>query len=464
MCTARVALLITIMAATGAVDGQSDWRPHQPLLERRQFLEGSSHPDAGGPSHPFGPPLTAQSPDQSLFDGGSFFGPSPHTDTFDPSGQSHSFQPFQSPPSPSSSSSSSSSSSFSGAPTLSIADIPLNPRPSFDNPHFSPDEESVPPVQAESFDLSDASSPSLENPVLHESPSQRENHFAATQPEFLLSSPSDAVDNRPQQVRQRGRIRPHRGSRPRQQQPLEAASIRRPIRPQDNIVIRPRPIPSAYEGDYEAPVYEYDDEDDDEDEEEEPDRLAILLQSSSFNCLDRKDGYYADEEVNCEVFHYCQDRVKHSWLCPENASFHQVHLICMPRSEDNICEKSSKFHFVNDFLYKEIEKGPNKTYADRYYPENFSQGLRNLPDESVAAAIAAPFHPPLRSRYEDKGSQDYYERGNGDSGYSLPPRRPQNFHRPSSPVEGPQGYVDLETLLAHEQQQQQQQQQQHLLG
>ena len=43
----------------------------------------------------------------------------------------------------------------------------------------------------------------------------------------------------------------------------------------------------------------------------------------------------------------------------------QVHLICMPRSEDNICARSSTFHFVNDFLYKEVEGERNGTYADR---------------------------------------------------------------------------------------------------
>lgn len=61
-----------------------------------------------------------------------------------------------------------------------------------------------------------------------------------------------------------------------------------------------------------------------EEEEEEPDRLSILLLDSTFTCYQMKNGYYADEELDCEVFHYCQDNVKHSWLCPEGASFHQV--------------------------------------------------------------------------------------------------------------------------------------------
>ena len=61
-----------------------------------------------------------------------------------------------------------------------------------------------------------------------------------------------------------------------------------------------------------------------EEEEHKPDRLTVLLQEIKFNCVKKKDGYYADESVNCEVFHFCQDGAKHSWLCPNGGSFHQV--------------------------------------------------------------------------------------------------------------------------------------------
>ncbi|XP_041988593.1 probable basic-leucine zipper transcription factor Q [Aricia agestis] len=112
-----------------------------------------------------------------------------------------------------------------------------------------------------------------------------------------------------------------------------------------------------------------------EDEKEEPDRLSELLQQSKFNCVNKNTGYYADEELNCEVFHYCQDNVKHSWICPDGFTFHQVHLICMPPTHDNICTKSSKYHFVNDYLYRpvneeEVQRKPNVSlrYSDRYYP------------------------------------------------------------------------------------------------
>lgn len=50
----------------------------------------------------------------------------------------------------------------------------------------------------------------------------------------------------------------------------------------------------------------------------------------------------------------------------------------MPPSSDNICEQSSKYHIVNDYLYKPInveehQTKPNITlrYSERYYPESF---------------------------------------------------------------------------------------------
>lgn len=89
-------------------------------------------------------------------------------------------------------------------------------------------------------------------------------------------------------------------------------------------------------------------------EEEEPDHLALLLAKSQFTCNARTTGYYADDTVGCQVFHYCQENTKHSWICPEGAIFHQVHLICMPPSDENICEQSAKYHFVNEYLYKPI--------------------------------------------------------------------------------------------------------------
>ncbi|XP_071530294.1 uncharacterized protein [Panulirus ornatus] len=213
-------------------------------------------------------------------------------------------------------------------------------------------------------------------------------------------------------------------------------------------------------------VYDYEEvleEEEDEEEEEEPDRLAILLLNSRFNCLGKNNGYYADEEVECEVFHYCQDSVKHSWLCPQGASFHQVHLICMPRSADNICAKSSKFHFVNDYLYKELdgERGANKTYADRYYPEGFEFGVAAVDTTGQVAAAQAPQRPApgyVDQQPPRKSQQPQYQEDLGDP---FVIRRPEQFSRPQQHTGGSQifarpppfrgatqGFGNLEEVLA----------------
>lgn len=50
----------------------------------------------------------------------------------------------------------------------------------------------------------------------------------------------------------------------------------------------------------------------------------------------------------------------------------------MPPGADNICDKSSQFHFVNEYLYKplNLEEHQNKPnvslrYSDRYYPNQY---------------------------------------------------------------------------------------------
>ncbi|KAL1438539.1 hypothetical protein MTO96_047902 [Rhipicephalus appendiculatus] len=88
-----------------------------------------------------------------------------------------------------------------------------------------------------------------------------------------------------------------------------------------------------------------------EEEEEKPNPLTLLLEKSTFTCSSKTDGYYADNSVNCQVFHYCVGGAKHSWMCPEGTVFHQVHLNCVPASQD-ICNTAEKFFFVNDYLHK----------------------------------------------------------------------------------------------------------------
>lgn len=142
-----------------------------------------------------------------------------------------------------------------------------------------------------------------------------------------------------------------------------------------------------------------------EEEKEEPDRLSLLLPQSRFDCVDKQTGYYADEDLNCEVFHYCQDNARHSWICPEGFTFHQVHLICMPPSGDISCKKSSQYHFVNEYLYKplnlqEAETKPNVTlrYSERYYPADIYADERESSEYQITPTPAPVRRPSPQVR------------------------------------------------------------------
>lgn len=60
----------------------------------------------------------------------------------------------------------------------------------------------------------------------------------------------------------------------------------------------------------------------------------------------------------------------------------------MPPSNDNACQHSSKYHIVNEFLYKPInveehQTRPNVTlrYSERYYPEDIYKDERQSDDD-----------------------------------------------------------------------------------
>ncbi|XP_046660965.1 alpha/beta-gliadin A-II [Homalodisca vitripennis] len=180
-------------------------------------------------------------------------------------------------------------------------------------------------------------------------------------------------------------LRQHQSPQPSQYRPVPSPTPQvvlrsRPQPPPQQEYRRPQPQPQLQGQRLKYPQQQLTEEqlEELEEEKEEPDRLTLLLPQSKFDCHSRNTGYYADEGLNCEVFHYCQDNARHSWICPEGFLFHQVHLICMPPSSDNICKQSSQFHFVNEYLYRPINQDefntkPNVTlrYSERYYPDNY---------------------------------------------------------------------------------------------
>nr|CAD7406798.1 unnamed protein product [Timema poppensis] len=224
-------------------------------------------------------------------------------------------------------------------------------------------------------------------------------------PQAFRSSPADEEED---EGLSRNTVTPSPLLVTRQQQPAQQL-VYRPRAPQDSVgdyqnalpvrgnpqqpqVRRPGPPPPPGRGPLPQGQEELLEE---ELEEEKPDRLSVLLPQSKFDCTTKNTGYYADEGLNCEVFHYCHDNAKHSWVCPEGFLFHQVHLICMPPSGENICKQSSQYHFVNDYLYKPVnaEEAQNNInvslrYSERYYPETYYEEGEDRPDQPIQRAPA----------------------------------------------------------------------------
>uniref|UniRef100_A0A8W7PSI7 Chitin-binding type-2 domain-containing protein n=1 Tax=Anopheles coluzzii TaxID=1518534 RepID=A0A8W7PSI7_ANOCL len=52
------------------------------------------------------------------------------------------------------------------------------------------------------------------------------------------------------------------------------------------------------------------------------------IPNTVFDCKNHGNGYFADLETRCQVFHICDDGKKISFLCPNGTIFRQLDLIC----------------------------------------------------------------------------------------------------------------------------------------
>ncbi|XP_031621716.1 mucin-5AC isoform X2 [Contarinia nasturtii] len=56
--------------------------------------------------------------------------------------------------------------------------------------------------------------------------------------------------------------------------------------------------------------------------------VLTSIPQTTFNCRDFGNGYFADLETECQVFHICEGGKKISFLCPNGTIFQQTELIC----------------------------------------------------------------------------------------------------------------------------------------
>lgn len=123
----------------------------------------------------------------------------------------------------------------------------------------------------------------------------------------------------------------------------------------------------------------------------------------------------------------------------------------MPPSHDNICKQSSKYHIVNDYLYKPInlqehQSKPNVTlrYSERYFPENYYEHERY--DDEEEEELPAP-RPRIQHQHQQQQQPQQHRQV-----YQQPQQQPQQQVRVQ--YQQPQQHQ-----VQHQQQAQPQQQQ-----
>lgn len=95
----------------------------------------------------------------------------------------------------------------------------------------------------------------------------------------------------------------------------------------------------------------------------EPEIDYPILESipqTKFDCAGRIDGYYADVETRCQVFHVCSTQpdnivIKNSFLCPNGTLFNQENFACQWWADID-CPTSDQFFKLNENIGKVPEK------------------------------------------------------------------------------------------------------------
>ncbi|XP_065567942.1 uncharacterized protein LOC136031893 isoform X2 [Artemia franciscana] len=79
--------------------------------------------------------------------------------------------------------------------------------------------------------------------------------------------------------------------------------------------------------------------------------LNKMPKNITFKCDGRHDGFYANIEWNCQVYHQCLFGIRYDFMCANFTSFDQKNFNCIFASDVD-CPNSERFFDRNDALYK----------------------------------------------------------------------------------------------------------------
>jgi len=110
--------------------------------------------------------------------------------------------------------------------------------------------------------------------------------------------------------------------------------------------------------------------------------LLIGNINPTFDCYNRKYGYYADIDHNCKIFHICHptynpfgiaETYQTSFFCPNLTVFDQSTLTCVHEDSESLipCSSAPQLYYLNDNFGK--TESPNIEVSQQYnsqYNEN----------------------------------------------------------------------------------------------
>ncbi|XP_065557513.1 uncharacterized protein LOC136025417 isoform X2 [Artemia franciscana] len=131
------------------------------------------------------------------------------------------------------------------------------------------------------------------------------------------------------------------------------------------------------------------------------DRVLNSIPKTSFTCLGKGNGYFADIEARCQTYHLCDDSGRqYTYLCPNQTLFNQRMLICDHWYQVE-CSSSVRFYNKNDLIGNRAKNFLNDD--ENLKPSNRVQEGSSFPDHLAGSNFVA------------SQSQRYFRLGQPDS-------------------------------------------------
>lgn len=160
------------------------------------------------------------------------------------------------------------------------------------------------------------------------------------------------------------------------------------------------------------------------------DPLQAILPKVKFVCKGRSEGYYADTDFDCEVFHYCKTSgFRFTFVCPPKSKFNQKQMTCDYEAKDSICTDAIRHQkqifkqkgFTLPSMTGEKMSESTESITKSSYPGGVRAEIKKEPSETSLASfplkhndhtslitLAMSTTTPSPNYYQFTGNSDKY--------------------------------------------------------